>query len=271
VDLAAYQATDVERLWSVPGASLGRAVMISSGQVYLVTAASRRSHREPDSRRSVMREPPVESPEHGQWSYGVGKRAAEAALLALRRRHGVRAVILRLPVVQGEDDPTLRLWAWLERMLDGGPVPLPAGGRRDTRFVEVTDVARLIERMAGGQWPALAVYNLAAERRTSLRDFLELAARAAGVEPVFVAAPMSRFVAAGLDPTAWPYSHRWSSVLDPTRARRDLDFAGTMPADYLPRVVRWHLEHRPAGSHRGYTQRGREREVCARMLAAREA
>ena len=37
--------------------------------------------------------------------------------------------------------------------------------------------------------------------------------------------------------------------------------------DYLPRVVAWHLEHRPAASHPAYEGRARERELAARLAA----
>jgi len=248
-------------LWRVPNAVLGRYVLISSGQVYLVTEGSRPPFREGDSRRPVMKASDDGSPDFAQWRYGVGKRAAENAVLALRRHHGARAVVLRLPVLQGEGDGTGRLWAWLERMLDGGPLLLPDGGRRATRFLEAADAARAIARLAGGAWPKRAVFNLAAPNSTSLARFLSLAAQAAGVEPRFVSISSSELAARGLDPAAFPFAGRWSSVLDSSRARRELGFTAAMPAEYVPRVVRWHLERRPA-SHAGYSQRAREREIA---------
>lgn len=267
IDLAAYDALDVETLWHVPGASLGRTVLISSGQVYLVTETRRRVHREPDSRKPVLPEPAAGSAEHAQWTYGVGKRRAESVFLALRRHHGVRGTVLRLPVIHGEADPTLRLWAWLERMFDGGPVILPDGGRRATRFVEVEAVARLIARFASGLVPPEAAYNLAAARPMSLARFLALAARAADVSPQFVAIPLRALLARGLDPRAWPYAGRWASVLDPSRAVRDLGWTGEMPDEWLPRVVRWHREHRQGESDFLYTQRAAEFAVVAAMRA----
>jgi nucleoside-diphosphate-sugar epimerase len=260
-DLAAYDAAGVEALWSVRGLQLGRYVMISSGQVYMVTDRPRPPFREPASRRPLIAEPAGDSTDHPQWSYGVGKRGAEAIVLGMRRRHGARAIILRLPVVQGEGDPSLRLWAWLERMLDGGPILLPDGGRRATRFLDARDAGAVVARLASGPWPAREVYNLAAPRITPLRRFLTLTARAAGLTPRFVGLTSERTVERGLDPLAWPFSGYWSSVLDPSRARRELGFTGTSPEEYLPRVVRWHLEHRPSESYPGYEQRPLEREV----------
>src|SRR5204863_5549608 len=41
LDCCAYDSADVERLWLVPHAALGRYTLISSGQVYLVTEPPR--------------------------------------------------------------------------------------------------------------------------------------------------------------------------------------------------------------------------------------
>jgi nucleoside-diphosphate-sugar epimerase len=266
VDLAAYDAAGVEALWRVPRASLGRYVMISTGQVYLVTVGAKAPFRESEFRHPLMKAPAEVSSDFAQWRYGVGKRRAEIALAAVRRHHGARSLALRLPVLQGAGDRTRRLWAWLERLLDGGPALLPDGGRRPTRFLEVTDAARAIARLADGPWPKRAAYNLAPERSTSLKRFLELAARAAGVEPRFVAVASAELERSGLSLDAFPFAGRWSSVLDARRARRELGFTASRPEDYLPRVVRAHLDHRPE-SHVGYAQREREREIAERQLA----
>lgn len=234
-----------------------------------MTEPPRRLYREPDSRRPVMPEPAAGSDDHNQWRYGVGKRRAEAVFLSLRRRHGVRGLVLRLPIVLGEGDPTLRLWAWLERMLDGGPVLVPDAGRRPTRFLDAADLARMVETLAAGRGARAAIYNLAGPRPTSLARVLVIAAEAAGVRPKFVGAPMRALVVRGLRPRALPFTWHWSSVLDPSRARRDLGFAPRPIAEWLPRVVRWTVAHRPAESHFGYEQRPAELAAIEAMRARR--
>ena len=269
VDCAAYDDADIDRLLLVPYAALGRYVLISSGQVYLVTQSRRIPYREEDSDLPLMAAPPVGSSHHGSWIYGMGKRRAEGALLALRALHGVRAVILRLPVILGESDGSLRLWAYLERMLDGGPILLPDGGARPTRFLYVGDVARALVHLLDSPPPRLAVYNLAQPDVVPLRDLLERIARAAGTTPRFVDAGWSEIEASGIEPSFSPYAGKWVSVLDPSRAAGELGFLGTRLDEYLPIVVRWHLEHRPTLSHSGYGQRAREREYAERVAAGR--
>jgi nucleoside-diphosphate-sugar epimerase len=268
VDLAAYDAGDVERLLLVPYAALGRYVLISTGQVYLVTECRRIPCVEEDSDHPLIPEPPPGTRDHNQWVYGTGKRRAEGALLSVRSSHGVRGVILRLPVVLGVGDPTLRTWSYLERLLDGGPIVLPEGGTQSLRFLHVDDVARLLVRLLESPPPRMAVYNLAQPDLVTLRHFVERLAHHAGVTPRLVDASWAELDGSGIDRTFSTFSGRWVSVLDPSRAGSEWGFLGTRMDDYLPGVVRWLLDHRPAESHPGYSQRPLELALAARLVGA---
>lgn len=269
VDLTAYDAADVERLLLVPYSALGRYTLISTGQVYLVTEGRQPPYREPDSEGPLMPEPPADTVEHGQWSYGVGKRRAERAALTLRSSHGVRTLILRLPILQGEGDRSLRLWAWIERLRDGGPVLLPDGGARLTRHLWVEDVARALVQLAEAPPPAEAVYNLAQPDLVPLRGLVGRIATLMDRQPELVDASWEELIAAGLPGDALPYAGRWASVLDPSRAATEWGFTPTRLDEYLPPVVRAHLDDPPAASHPGYAHRAQEREIAATLRAAR--
>ena len=277
VDFSAYDSADIEHLLLVPYAALGRYTLISSGQVYLVTdAPSPRAgappYREEDSERPLIPEPEPDTRDHAQWSYGVGKRRAESAALALRDSHGVRAVILRLPVVHGAGDPRRRLWTYLERMRDGGPVILPGGGTQLTRYLAASDVGRIVTKLLDLGKTREAIYNLAQPDMVTLREFLTRAARAAGIAgPQFVDATPADLADAGLDDTVSPLSHRWSSVLDPSRAAAEWGFAGTRLDDWLPEVVRALLERPPAPIEADRAPRAREIALATRLSTAGRA
>jgi nucleoside-diphosphate-sugar epimerase len=268
VDFLAYDEPDLEWLTRVPRGALGRCVMISTGQVYLVGEGAEPPFVEDDALRPIRPEPATGEYDRGSWGYGVGKRRAEQALLRMSESHGVRGVAIRLPIVQGEGDGSLRLWGYLQRMLDGGPIVLPEGGRRRVRHLLASDLAAIIGRLADGPPPRHFAYNLAQPDIVTLRALLEDAARAADVRPRFVDAPWEACRAAGLDERFSPYAGRWSSLLDPARATQELGFAGTASPDYLPRLVRWHLEHRPSASHDGYAQRERELAMATDLAAS---
>ncbi len=265
VDFGAYDAPDLAWLAAVPAGSLGRVLMISTGQVYLVGEGGAPPYVEDDDALPLRAEPAAGSADHPQWRYGAGKRRAEAALRARGEALGIATTALRLPIVQGEDDRSLRLWAYLERMLDGGPIVLPDGGERPARFLDVADLAPVVARIAAGPAPRRFAYNLAQPDTPTLREFLDRVARAAGVETRFVAASWERCGAAGLPDGFLPYAGRWASQLDPARAVAELGFSGTPSDTYVPRIVRWTLAHRPAASDEGYAHRAREVELAARL------
>lgn len=269
VDFVAFDAGDVEALLRVPYAALGRYVLISTGQVFLVTQGRPGAYREEDDAAPLMPEPEP-GPEHDQWSYGVGKRRAEGVLFSLRASHGVRGTSLRLPIVHGAGDPSLRLWAWLERMRDGGPILLPEGDR-PVRFLAADDVAEALVRLAEGPLPREAAYNLAQPEILSLRAFLDRVAHAAGLTPRFVEVSWPELEAAGLDRLIAPFTGPWASVLDPSRAVSEWGFQASRVDEYLPAAVRAHLEHPPAESHRGHTRRDAEIALATRLMGARMA
>lgn len=264
VDFTAYSAKDVEQLLLVPYAALGRYVMISSGQVYLVTEGAREPCAEEESEGPLMAEPEPGTPDHDQWAYGMGKRQAEGALLVLRENYGVRAVALRLPIIQGEGDTSLRLWAYVERLLDGGPILLPDGGERLLRHVHAGDVANAIVTLAGRKPPSEPVYNLAQPDVVTLREMLERVAKIAGVKPTFVDVSWDDLGEAGIDPSFSPYAGRWSSLIDPGKAA-EWGFLGSRLDDYLPRTVAWHIANRPGKSHPGYASRKAEIDLAKRL------
>lgn len=266
-DFLAFDAADVELLFHEPYASLGRYAMISTGQVYLVTERVAGAWREGDADRAVIPEPEVGTRAHANWVYGVGKRRAEAALRRLRRSHGVRGVSLRLPVVQGEADHSRRLWAYLERMLDGGPLLLPEGGHQPVRFLYAGDAATALVSLAEGAPAHAGEYNLAQPDEPTLRAFLERVAALAGVQARFVEVSMAQLVAAGIDPASSPYSGPWCSRPDPTLALLEWGFQARRSEEYLPSVVRAHLASPRGPSHPGYAQRAQELELAAQLKA----
>ena len=269
LDLLAFDAADVERVLLLPHAVLGRYAMISSGQVYLVTDAPRPPFPEAAAEAPLMAEPASGTRDHAEWAYGVGKRRAEAALRRLRVSHGVRGVALRLPVVQGAGDTrSRRLWAYLERLLDGGGVLLSDGGANLLRFVWAEDVARAIVILLEGPWPHEAAYNLAQPHDMSLRELVTGCAAELGVAARVIDATADELAARGFDHSLSPYSGRWCSRPDPTRAA-EWGFYGTPWQEWLPQVVRAHLSGAPRESHPGYAGRGRELAAIAAITAVR--
>ena len=261
LDCSGYDRDEVETLLGVPGFEPGRYLFTSTGQVCLVGSALRQTpYRESDADYPLIPEPAADTLDHGQWSYGTAKRRAEAAVSDARATRGLEAVVLRLPVIWGSGDTSLRVWAYLERMLDGGPILLPDDGAQPVRFLWVEDIARAVFRVLDC-WPLpVPAYHLAQPDILPLRDVLKQMASAAGLKPEFVPVSATALAGAGLGsgPQGLPFFGPWVSVLDPELARRDWGFEATPFAGYVGEVVREQLAVRPTGSHPGYRLRARE-------------
>ncbi len=266
IDLLAYTASDVARVLDVPAFEPGRYVMISTGQVYLVAADRRPPFREEDAEKPAMSEPPTGTRDHANWVYGMGKRGAEAEVWR-RRAAGLDTLILRLPVVQGAGDASRRLWAYLQRLLDGGPLLLPDGGDAPLRFVWAEDVARLLTRIASGAATPSPAYNVAMPEETTLRALVERAAALIGVQPRLISVSTESLIAAGIDPAFSPFSGRWCSRPDPTRLAAEVGFVCSPFDDWFPEVVRAHLAEPDPTPDVGYVHRAAELAWAVAALA----
>lgn len=263
VDLAAYEGRDGRQAAAVLDGRVGHYVVVSTGQVYLVREGRPSPARESDYDGPLAPEP-ADPFDKTQWDYGMGKRALEDALAEAWAKGRFPSTRLRIPMVNGERDHFRRLERYLWRLLDGGPVLLPGGGEHRVRHVYSGSVVKLIlsilgdERAFGGAW------NLAQDETPTLRELLTLLARSLGAEARLVAVPEERLRARGLDPFVLsPFSGRWMSFLDPSRAKQELGFVHEPLGIYLDRIVASFLAHPPVDPPPGLDRRDAEKALAA--------
>ena len=158
VDFAAFTGEDARGVVAALGARAGHYVLVSTGSVYAVREACPRPSREVDYEGPVTARPddPIDAE---SWRYGVGKRAAEDALVEAYRAARFPSTRLRIPVVNGERDYHRRAEGYLLRILDGGPVIVPDGGEAVVRHVYGLDVAIAIARILGDEQTFGQAYN----------------------------------------------------------------------------------------------------------------
>ncbi|HET9593945.1 MAG TPA: NAD-dependent epimerase/dehydratase family protein [Anaeromyxobacteraceae bacterium] len=271
VDLAAFTGDDGRGAVEALGGRVGHHVMISTGQVYLVRergAAALRPAREEDYDGPVMARPPDGSPDLAEWEYGMGKRACEDALAEAFDRLRFPATRVRIPMVNGERDYFRRIEGYLWRLVDGGPILLPGGGSAPTRHVYAGEVARFVAGLLGRPETFGRAFNLAQEEAPSLAELVQRLAAHLGARADLAPVAEDALGAAGLAPRdVSPFSTRWMSFVDPSRAREELGFRH-LPLDaYLGRIVASFLAHTPTAPPDGYAGRARERALAAALRA----
>lgn len=260
VDFAAYDGPDAKAV--VDGLDVGHYVVISTGQVYLVRDVPPMPAREDDYDGPLMARPD-DPRDRADWEYGIGKRAVEDVLAYAWEIARFPSTRVRIPIVNGERDQSRRLEGYLWRLLDGGPVLLPDGATAPIRHVYAGDVVRFALRILGDQQTHGRAYNVCHDELLPLRDVLALLAEAMGARPRFVDLPAPAIEAAGLEVRAVsPFSTRWTSRLDPTCAREELDFTPRPLRQAFDVIARSFLAHLPPSPPEGYAGRAREIELA---------
>lgn len=259
VDTTLYTGPEAQSAVELLAGRCGHYVALSTGQVYLVRKGLRPPFREEHFDGAVLPEPPRDSRDWPDWSYGVEKRAAEAVLARAVFERGFPATVLRLPMVHGERDHYQRLHNYLARLADGGPILLPEGPHAPIRHVDGADVLRIVADLIETASGMGGAYNLGQDETVPMDDFLALLARAAG-RPLSVArVPRERLIAAGLLPACSPFSGLWMSELDNRRSKEELGVTYTPFAATIERLVR---HYAPLPPPPGYAQRPRELELA---------
>lgn len=259
VDFAAYTGADAVGAARALGGRVGHYIFISTGQVYLVRDQRRWPATEVDYDGPLMPRP-SDPHELRDWEYGVFKRDGEDALSAAWSEHAFPATRIRIPMVNGERDHYRRIESYLWRLLDGGPILLPDGGANLCRHVYGMDVARTIAAILGNRATFGEAYNLSQEEQLTLAELLTRLAELLGAPARLVPVPEAALAEAGLRPIQIStFSDAWMSRLDPTKARRELDFVHTPLATYLQSVVAHFLARPPEDRPANY--RNRETEL----------
>lgn len=267
VDTTLYLGRDAGPVVELLAGRAGHYVFISTGQVYLVRIGPQRPFRESDYDGPVMAEPPQSAQvDHPNWVYGAEKRAAEDALMRGWRERQFPVTVLRLPMVNSERDHYNRIYGYLLRLRDGGPILAPAGPDLPLRHVYGGDVIRAIRRVAGDARTHGQAYNIGQDESVELEDFLHLLAEMAGARLRLVRAPREKLDELGLLPSCSPFSDAWMSSLDNARSKAELGIAYTPVVVYLKKLVE-HYAAQPSRAVEQYARRETELQVARELKA----
>ena len=255
VDMIAFVAEDSRSAVEAFSGKAGHFFHISTGSVYVVTKDFPCPLHEEDFDREIVPRP---AKNEEWWLYGYHKRKCEEVLREACEKYSFPATILRLPIVMGERDYTLRAYSYFLRLEDGKPVVLPDGGLNAFTHIYQDDIARtvcsnLLNTKAHGQ-----AYNLAQQEILTLRRFMQAAARILGQNPDFVDVPSWVLDESGLGTSFSPFSMRRPFILSTEKARRDLDFSSTPFETWLRKTIRWFKEEYTGGPPDNYRSRAKE-------------
>jgi len=250
IDNIAYNGRDVESVVQAFKGKISRYLLTSSTTVYRVMKY-RNPVREEDAR--IGSPPEVERETKELHQYSLGKREAERVLFRIADESTFPFTIIRPPVVQGEGDPSLRGYFWIQRAMDGGPVLIPDGGLYMFRHVYASDLARVYVLALDNERAVNKAYNVAQKEILTLKEYVQSICEVLGVEfrPVYVPSELAERCI-GYKP---PYFRRQVLIPNISRAEAELGFISTPFAKWLERMVRWYIEEYRGPDSLGYDKR----------------
>jgi len=265
VDLIAYDAEDSRSAVETFRGRVGHFIHISTSAVYIVT----RDYPCPLREEDYDREPsPRPAANDGLWLYGTKKRDAEDVLGAAHGEHGFPCTSLRLPIVIGERDYTLRAYSYFLRVGDGKPLILPDGGLCPSTYVYAGDVAAAVSANLGNAVSFGRAYNLAQTEIVSLREFVMKSAAVLGAKPEIVDIPKAVLDRTGLGREFSPFSIRRPFVLSIERAAREWGFVPSPFDGWLRKTALWFRDEYRGPVPENFLRREEEAALARRYAAA---
>jgi len=267
IDTTLYTGPEAEAAVETLAGRVGRYVLLSTGQVYLVRLGVKRPYKEEDYPGPVMAEP-AKSDEstYENWLYGFDKRAAEDVFLSAWSGQKFPYTSLRLPMVNSERDHYDRIYGYFLRLQDGGPIlvpedQVPEDGGLPVRHVYGEDVVQAILCLTGSDLGKGRAYNIGQDETLSLEEFLKMLAEIMHRPLSLVRMAREKLQRHSLLPYCSPFSGLWMSSLDNSRSKEELGMRYTPMPVYLEKLVSY-FQSAPARKIEGYRQRARELELA---------
>jgi nucleoside-diphosphate-sugar epimerase len=264
-DMVAYEPEASASAAAIFRGKVGRFIHCSTISVYMVSDQVQCPVTEDQDHAPLMSR---RGPNPFGFDYGLAKRKCEGVLWGAHDEKAFPVSMLRPTYVSGPEDPTMRDWFWIQRILDGKP--LLVGGSGDFAFqqVYVEDVARMFEALLDRPASVGKAYNVAAEEVFSLNEYLAALGRILGLTPDIVHMDQAEFDRLPLSRSSrgdvFTFNTRRTALFSLERIREDLGYRSTPFVQWMAETVRWWREVNTTDSI-GYERRGEELEVIRRL------
>ncbi len=267
VDMIAFKAEDSQTAAETFLGNVGHFFHISTGSVYIVTRDFPCPLHEEDFDRALYPKPEEDDE---WWTYGYHKRKCEEVLREAFEKQGFPVTMLRLPIVIGERDYTLRAHSYFVRILDGKPLILPDSGLNVFTHIYQDDIIRTVSMNLMNEISFGQAYNLAQAEVLTLRAFVLKASEVLNRKVELVDIPSSILDKTVLGTSFSPFFTRRPFILDTQKARRELNFLATPFEIWIKKTITWFTEEYKGGPPENYWTRKKEIEIAADYNSAVE-
>lgn len=260
VDTTMYKGSEAEIIVDFLADKTQHYIFLSSGQVYLVRENLARPFREVDYEGAVMPAPETNTYDYEEWVYGYEKRQAEDVLTKAWVEKQFPFTTLRLPMVNGERDHFNRLYSYILRIKDGGPILVPKTPNYRLRHIYSGDVVKTLTMLIETGKGKGKAYNISQDETLSLKEFLSLVGDIMNIPPQVLEVERTLLEANGFLPDCSPFSERWMSELDNQLSKNELNIYYTPLPVYLEKIITYY-ENYPPQQPASYRRRNAEKNL----------
>ncbi|MDZ4672153.1 MAG: NAD-dependent epimerase/dehydratase family protein [Phototrophicales bacterium] len=260
IDNVIYKEAEAEDVVDILQGKVGHYIFMSTGQVYLVRDGVQRPFKESDYEGDLLPQPTENTYDYEEWLYGIDKRKAEAVFARAYEKNGFPYTALRMPMVNSERDNFNRLYNYMLRIKDGGPILVPNKPNFPLRHVYTADVVNLVTRLINTGVGKGKAYNISQDETVTLDEFLGILGNLMGIEPNIRMVDRALLEANGFLPECSPFSEMWMSELDNTLSKTELGATYTPLREYLAKIVTHYTEN-PPKQPAGYKRRKSEKNL----------
>lgn len=260
IDNVLYTGAEAEHIVNLLDGHVGRYIFTSTGQVYLVREGLERPYSESDYQGEVMPEPEPMSYDYEEWKYGKEKRDAENVLKRAFEERSFPHTTIRLPMVNGERDTFLRMYGYMLRIKDGGPILIPETPDYPLRHIYAMDVVEAMIRIMGNEQSRGMTFNISQDETLSIDEFLTILGEIMDKPVRTVRVRRDLLEEHGFLPDCSPFSDLWMSELDNTLSKDVLGMEYTPVRTYVENIVKYYAENKPTKPV-GYRRRSAEKNL----------
>jgi len=200
--------------------------------------------------------------------YGIKKRECEKILWHHHDEQNFPVTILRPTYVCGPEDPTLRDFFWIERILDSQPLLIPGSGDFAFQQVYVEDVAQAFVDVLTAPNTLGEAYNVAAEEIFSLNDYIKDLGKLLNRKPDVIHVDQQIFdkQSFSVNPygDVFPFNTRRTAIFSLDKIKQDINYKAKPFSTWMPITIDWYL-NQYKGRSIGYERRDEEIAFLARF------
>lgn len=269
-DMIAYRPEESEIMIKVFKGKIKRFIHCSTISVYMVSNDIQSPITEEQDKEELMEYFPRNP--FGM-DYGINKRKCEEVLWNAHDKNDFPVSMIRPTFVCGPNDPSLRDFFWIERIIDGKPLLVPGSGDYASQNVYVEDVAQAFHDLLLFENSIGEAYNAAADEIFSLNDYIKAISKLLNKNPELVHLEQKIFdelsISSNPRGDVFPFNTRRTAVFSLDKIKRDLNYKSTPFTEWMERTIAWYLNDFK-GRSLGYDKRDEELKVIEKLKSNKQ-